>query len=99
MASTISRRSQLTERPPGLGGGINGARMAHSRLERLTAVVPSCHHRSPSCLQTKMRSDVSLSAAARWRPFSDSLLGGEMVFGKGTGVNHTAWEASGEEYE
>lgn len=26
-------------------------------------------------------------------------LGGEMVFGKGTGVNHTAWEAAGEEYE
>lgn len=26
-------------------------------------------------------------------------LGGEMVFVKGTGVNHTAWEAGGEEYE
>ncbi len=26
-------------------------------------------------------------------------LGGEMVFSKGTGVNHTAWEASGEDYE
>jgi len=26
-------------------------------------------------------------------------LGGEMVFGKGTGVNHTAWEAAGEDYE
>lgn len=28
-----------------------------------------------------------------------SYLGGEMVFTKGTGVNHTAWEASGEDYE
>jgi nitrite reductase/ring-hydroxylating ferredoxin subunit/uncharacterized membrane protein len=26
-------------------------------------------------------------------------LGGEMVFSKGTGVNHTAWEATGEDYE
>lgn len=26
-------------------------------------------------------------------------LGGEMVFVKGTGVNHTAWEAGGEDYE
>lgn len=26
-------------------------------------------------------------------------LGGEMVFIKGTGVNHTAWEAAGEDYE
>ena len=26
-------------------------------------------------------------------------LGGDMVFTKGTGVNHTAWEAAGEEYE
>lgn len=26
-------------------------------------------------------------------------LGGEMVFGKGTAVNHTAWEAAGEDYE
>ena len=26
-------------------------------------------------------------------------LGGEMVFTKGTGVNHTAWEAGGEDYE
>jgi nitrite reductase/ring-hydroxylating ferredoxin subunit/uncharacterized membrane protein len=26
-------------------------------------------------------------------------LGGEMVFSKGTGVNHTAWEAGGEDYE
>ena len=26
-------------------------------------------------------------------------LGGEMVFDKGTGVNHTAWEAGGEDYE
>lgn len=26
-------------------------------------------------------------------------LGGDMVFVKGTGVNHTAWEAAGEEYE
>jgi nitrite reductase/ring-hydroxylating ferredoxin subunit/uncharacterized membrane protein len=26
-------------------------------------------------------------------------LGGEMVFTKGTGVNHTAWEAAGEDYE
>lgn len=26
-------------------------------------------------------------------------LGGEMVFVKGTGVNHTAWEAAGEDYE
>ena len=26
-------------------------------------------------------------------------LGGEMVFAKGTGVNHTAWEAGGEDYE
>lgn len=26
-------------------------------------------------------------------------LGGEMVFTRGTGVNHTAWEAAGEEYE
>src|SRR5579875_976381 len=28
-----------------------------------------------------------------------AYLGGEMVFGKGTGVNHTAWEAAGEAYE
>jgi nitrite reductase/ring-hydroxylating ferredoxin subunit/uncharacterized membrane protein len=28
-----------------------------------------------------------------------SFLGGEMVFTKGTGVNHTAWEAAGEDYE
>jgi nitrite reductase/ring-hydroxylating ferredoxin subunit/uncharacterized membrane protein len=28
-----------------------------------------------------------------------SYLGGEMVFGKGTGVNHTAWEVGGENYE
>jgi nitrite reductase/ring-hydroxylating ferredoxin subunit/uncharacterized membrane protein len=27
------------------------------------------------------------------------LLGGDMVFIKGTGVNHTAWEAAGENYE
>lgn len=26
-------------------------------------------------------------------------LGGDMVFGKGTQVNHTAWEAAGEDYE
>lgn len=26
-------------------------------------------------------------------------LGGEMVFGKGTGVNRTAWEVAGEDYE
>lgn len=26
-------------------------------------------------------------------------LGGDMVFTKGTGVNHTAWEAGGEDYE
>jgi nitrite reductase/ring-hydroxylating ferredoxin subunit/uncharacterized membrane protein len=26
-------------------------------------------------------------------------LGGDMVFGKGTNVNHTAWEASGEDFE
>jgi nitrite reductase/ring-hydroxylating ferredoxin subunit len=26
-------------------------------------------------------------------------LGGEMVFTKGTGVNHTAWEAEGSDYE
>lgn len=26
-------------------------------------------------------------------------LGGSMVFGKGTGVNHTAWEAGGDDYE
>ena len=28
-----------------------------------------------------------------------AYLGGEMVFVKGTGVNHTAWEAAGEGYE
>ena len=28
-----------------------------------------------------------------------AYLGGEMVFGKGTGVNHTAWEAASEDYE
>lgn len=28
-----------------------------------------------------------------------SYLGGEMVFTKGTGVNHTAWEAAGSDYE
>ena len=28
-----------------------------------------------------------------------AYLGGDMVFTKGTGVNHTAWEAAGEEYE
>jgi nitrite reductase/ring-hydroxylating ferredoxin subunit/uncharacterized membrane protein len=28
-----------------------------------------------------------------------AYLGGDMVFGKGTGVNHTAWEAAGEAYE
>lgn len=28
-----------------------------------------------------------------------SYLGGELVFTKGTGVNHTAWEAAGEDYE
>lgn len=28
-----------------------------------------------------------------------AYLGGDMVFGKGTGVNHTAWEAAGEGYE
>jgi nitrite reductase/ring-hydroxylating ferredoxin subunit/uncharacterized membrane protein len=28
-----------------------------------------------------------------------AYLGGEMVFTKGTGVNHTAWEASGEDFE
>lgn len=28
-----------------------------------------------------------------------AFLGGDMVFGKGTNVNHTAWEAGGEEYE
>jgi nitrite reductase/ring-hydroxylating ferredoxin subunit len=26
-------------------------------------------------------------------------LGGDMVFSKGTGVNHTAWEAGGDDYE
>jgi nitrite reductase/ring-hydroxylating ferredoxin subunit len=28
-----------------------------------------------------------------------AYLGGEMVFTKGTGVNHTAWEAGSEDYE
>ena len=28
-----------------------------------------------------------------------AFLGGEMVFTKGTGVNHTAWEMGGEDYE
>ncbi len=28
-----------------------------------------------------------------------AYLGGEMVFTKGTGVNHTAWEAAGDNYE
>lgn len=28
-----------------------------------------------------------------------AYLGGEMVFKKGTGVNHTAWEAAGDDYE
>ncbi|MFL5666690.1 MAG: DUF2231 domain-containing protein [Ktedonobacteraceae bacterium] len=28
-----------------------------------------------------------------------AYLGGEMVFSKGTGVNHTAWEAESEDYE
>jgi nitrite reductase/ring-hydroxylating ferredoxin subunit/uncharacterized membrane protein len=28
-----------------------------------------------------------------------AYLGGELVFTKGTGVNHTAWEAAGEDYE
>jgi nitrite reductase/ring-hydroxylating ferredoxin subunit len=28
-----------------------------------------------------------------------AYLGGDMVFGKGTGVNHTAWEQAGEGYE
>lgn len=28
-----------------------------------------------------------------------AYLGGDMVFAKGTGVNHTAWEAAGEDYE
>ncbi len=28
-----------------------------------------------------------------------AYLGGDMVFGKGTGVNHTAWEAGSEDYE
>jgi nitrite reductase/ring-hydroxylating ferredoxin subunit/uncharacterized membrane protein len=28
-----------------------------------------------------------------------AYLGGDMVFGKGTGVNHTAWEPAGEGYE
>jgi nitrite reductase/ring-hydroxylating ferredoxin subunit/uncharacterized membrane protein len=28
-----------------------------------------------------------------------AYLGGEMVFSKGTGVNHTAWEMGGEDYE
>lgn len=31
--------------------------------------------------------------------FYAAYLGGDMVFAKGTGVNHTAWEASGEDYE
>ncbi len=31
--------------------------------------------------------------------FYAGYLGGEMVFTKGTGVNHTAWEAAGEDYE
>lgn len=28
-----------------------------------------------------------------------AYLGGDMVFGKGTGVNHTAWEAASDDYE
>jgi nitrite reductase/ring-hydroxylating ferredoxin subunit len=28
-----------------------------------------------------------------------AYLGGEMVFTKGTGVNHTAWEAASDDYE
>lgn len=28
-----------------------------------------------------------------------AYLGGDMVFGKGTGVNHTAWEAASEDFE
>ncbi|HLZ21527.1 MAG TPA: Rieske 2Fe-2S domain-containing protein [Ktedonobacterales bacterium] len=28
-----------------------------------------------------------------------AYYGGDMVFGKGTGVNHTAWEAGGEDFE
>jgi nitrite reductase/ring-hydroxylating ferredoxin subunit len=28
-----------------------------------------------------------------------AYLGGDMVFGKGTDVNHTAWEPAGEDYE
>jgi nitrite reductase/ring-hydroxylating ferredoxin subunit/uncharacterized membrane protein len=31
--------------------------------------------------------------------FYASYLGGELVFTKGTGVNHTAWETAGEDYE
>lgn len=31
--------------------------------------------------------------------FYASYLGGELVFTKGTSVNHTAWEAAGEDYE
>ena len=31
--------------------------------------------------------------------FYAGYLGGELVFTKGTGVNHTAWEAAGEDYE
>ena len=31
--------------------------------------------------------------------FTAAYLGGDMVFVKGTNVNHTAWEAAGEDYE
>lgn len=31
--------------------------------------------------------------------FVAAYLGGDMVFAKGTNVNHTAWEAAGEDYE
>lgn len=31
--------------------------------------------------------------------FTAAYLGGDMVFAKGTNVNHTAWEAAGEDYE
>jgi len=54
----------------------------------------------------RVTSDTGMSALAAILGFVGiavmlvaAYLGGDMVFGKGTGVNHTAWEAAPEDYE
>ena len=50
--------------------------------------------------QQAQQSNSAISHRSRSAPGLDAAyLGGEMVFTKGTGVNHTAWEAASDDYQ